>query len=132
MRQDGGAASHCRKWNVAEGLLSTKELCHYDSVNPLGCGSGHCRYGGLRIQTEGLLQVIVLETSSWTDNATFLKLVELLLAGLQMADHFHEGLVLLVYYSELLVQRVLHCILLRKGLVIEDGDGVADSALYRL
>ena len=85
----------------------------------------------LRVGTKGLVEFIVQEKSSATEDATFL-------IGCAAADWaadcrpFPQSLVLLVYYPELLVGRVLDCILLGECLVVQDGNGVGHSTPHCL
>ena len=84
------------------------------------------------LAAEGAVDVLVSQTSSRTEHKILLELVELSLGRLLVAHHFHEGLVLLVYNAELLIQQVLDRILLAEGLIVQDGHGVGHPALYSL
>ena len=84
------------------------------------------------LAAEGAVDVLVGQISSRTEHEIFLELVELSLGWLQVAHHFHEGLILLVYDAELLMQGVLHRVFLAEGLIVQDGHGVAHPAFYDL
>ena len=99
------------------------------SVDPLGGSPGDCHDGGLVLVAKCAVQLLVLEKSRGTEDET-LEVVEPWLGGLQVVHHFHKGLVVLVEDAELLVQQVLDGVLLVKGLVVDDGGGVADPFFY--
>ena len=132
VREDRWTASHLGAGNTAEGFLASKEVFHHDGIDPLSSCSGYGHYAGVRLVAERTVDVVVTEGSSRTEHKIFLELVQLPLAWLDVADHLNEGLVVLVNDSKLLLQGVLHRVLLSEGVVVEDGHGVANPALYRL
>ena len=117
---------------LVRGSLPAKSSCTMMLFYPLSSRPRHSHDRSLRMTPECTVDLVVLETSRRADHETFLEVVQLLLSGLQIADHFHEGLLVLVENPELLVKGVLHRVVLCEGVIVNYGNSVGDLPPYCL